>query len=140
MRSTCPLQFQWNVKNQNIFYCLKRNASTSLHIDILKMIFIHIIQNIILSWMTWKILIYSMHPKFQIKTLCSLDSNYNSIPGQYQSTILFPLKRLFYQKWKIDLIKIIILKHIIKIILFCVLYFKRYKLYLYLSQLYINTA
>ena len=65
---------------------------------------------------------------------------FHSIPGQYQSTILFTLKRLFYQKWKIDLIKIIILKHIIKMIFFCILYFKRYKLYLYLSQLYINTA
>ena len=63
-----------------------------------------------------------------------------STPAKYQSTILFTLKRLFYQKWKIDLIKIIILKHIIKIILFCVLYFKRYKLYLYLSQLCTNTA
>ena len=63
-----------------------------------------------------------------------------SIPAKYQSTILFTLKRIFHQKWKIDLIKIIILKHIINIILFCVLYFKRYKLYLYLSQLCTNTA
>ena len=50
------------------------------------------------------------------------------------------VKRLCYQKWKLDFIKIIILKHMIKMIFFCILYFKRYWFISIWSQLYINTA
>ena len=62
----------------------------------------------------------------------------HSIPAKYQSTILFTLKSLFYQKWKIDLIKIIILRHITKLVLFCMLYFERYSFISLWSQLVIN--
>ena len=39
------------------------------------------------------------------------------IAAKYQSIFLFTLKRWFYQKWNIGFIKIITLKHIIKVVL-----------------------
>ena len=39
------------------------------------------------------------------------------ITAKYQSIFLFTLKRWFYQKWNICFIKIITLKHIIKMVL-----------------------